>query len=183
MIENNIILIGPSGVGKSTIGRALSIRLNKDFIDLDNYIEEITGRKVEDILKKSVEEFRNIETSTLKIILSSCKNIVLSVGGGTPCFDNNMELMNKSGITIFLDANIDDILENVINDKINIRPLLNIDITDKKEIKYRIYKQYESRKKIYKMSQKHIKIDRSVTDNVNKITKILDNLNKNFIFK
>lgn len=98
----NIFLIGFMGSGKTTIGLQLSKKLNKQFIDLDSTIEAEQGKKISDIFSSQGEDaFRHIEHDTLLKVIET-GNQVISVGGGAPCFHDNINCMNKNGITIYL---------------------------------------------------------------------------------
>jgi len=91
-----ITLLGYMGSGKSTIGVHLATILEYDFIDLDNFIEEKEGVSVKEIFKVKGEiYFRKLEHTSLKEIYALKNNVVLSLGGGTPCFSGNMELINS----------------------------------------------------------------------------------------
>ena len=98
------------GSGKTTIGKVLSKRLNSNFLDLDDYIEEAEGMSVREIFKNRGEVyFRKKETDYLREVLERDENIVLSVGGGTPCFGANMQLINDAtpnSIYIKTDLNV-----------------------------------------------------------------------------
>ena len=86
----NIILLGYMGVGKSLIGQNLSSILNQKFIDLDKYIEIKHSKSINNIFIDSGDiYFRKIESESLNDCLLN-NNIILSVGGGTPCYNNNM---------------------------------------------------------------------------------------------
>lgn len=92
------------GSGKSTLGRKLARLAGLDFIDLDKYIEERYCRSVSAIFASEGEEdFRKKERKALEEV-SEFDRVVVATGGGTPCFFNNMELMNQTGITLFLDV-------------------------------------------------------------------------------
>ncbi|BAV94069.1 shikimate kinase [Ichthyobacterium seriolicida] len=98
-----IILIGYMGCGKTTIGSALSKVMNLDFIDLDRYIELKQHMEITDIFdEKGQQYFRELETECLKEILDKNCGFILSTGGGSPCYAQNMNLMNKNGVTIYL---------------------------------------------------------------------------------
>lgn len=89
--------------GKTTLGRALSHRLGCPFIDLDQYIEQHEGMAVKDIFAtKGEEHFRKLETRALKQLLDDEKFAVIALGGGTPCHNDNMELMEGQGTTVWL---------------------------------------------------------------------------------
>lgn len=98
------------GAGKTTIGKILSKRLGVEFIDLDDEIAAFEGTSVAHIfLRKGESYFRKIEARILRELLD--KNLqadfVMAVGGGTPCFFRNAQEMNGTGITIFIDSEIE----------------------------------------------------------------------------
>lgn len=97
-----IFLIGYMGAGKTTLGKAFARELGLTFIDLDWYIEERFHKTVQRIFEeKSEEGFRELERNMLHEV-SDFENVVISTGGGTPCFFDNMEYMNTQGETVFL---------------------------------------------------------------------------------
>ena len=97
-------LIGYMGCGKTTLGRAVAERTGVRFIDLDDYIEETAGCSIRDIFATRGEEaFRAMERQAL-IDVSSHPGTLVACGGGTPCFGDNMEVMNSRGITVHLVA-------------------------------------------------------------------------------
>ena len=112
------------GCGKSTIGKSLAKKNKKKFIDLDILIEKKIGKSINKIFKEDGEEyFRYLEKENL---LDVCKlgNIVVATGGGTPCFFDNMNLMLKNGIVIYLKMKPKD-LSRRLKEKKKERPLLN----------------------------------------------------------
>ncbi len=122
-----IFLLGFMGSGKTTIGKKLSEKLSYQFFDLDNIIEEETQMKIDEIFYTKGEFFfREIEKNELeKMFLKD--NYVLSLGGGTPCFNNNMERMNESGITIYLQLTAEELFNRIIRfteEEKNTRPLI-----------------------------------------------------------
>jgi shikimate kinase len=122
MSANNIILIGPMGSGKSTIGQLLAQRLNRKFMDCDHYIEEKTGVDIARIFDIEGEDgFRQRETRALQE-LTSMQNLVLATGGGAVIREENREILRQSGFIIFLDTSVDQQLERLKHDKK--RPLL-----------------------------------------------------------
>ena len=122
MSANNIILIGPMGSGKSTIGQLIAQRLDRDFVDSDHYIEEKTGVDIPRIFDIEGEEgFRLRETRALKE-LTQREDLVLATGGGSVTREENREMLRASGFIIFLDTSVNQQLERLKHDKK--RPLL-----------------------------------------------------------
>lgn len=102
-----IFLIGYMGAGKTTLGRALAKELDIQFIDLDSYIEKRLCKSVSQIFAENGEEgFRDIERRMLHEV-GDFENVVISTGGGTPCFFDNIEYMNRQGATVFLDVPVE----------------------------------------------------------------------------
>jgi shikimate kinase len=103
MVKNHIIyIIGFMGSGKTTAGKKLASILRWSFIDLDKKIEEHTGKTIPEIFSDFGEEyFRNIETLLLKN-LEYKSDAVISTGGGTPCYNDNMDYMLDTGLTLYL---------------------------------------------------------------------------------
>jgi len=119
---NNIILVGPMGSGKTTIGRRLSESLNLDFFDSDHEIIDTTGVSIDHIFDVEGEKgFRTRESDVLKK-LCNMPNIVLATGGGAVTLEENRELIMKSGSVIYLLSSVDQILRRTAKSKT--RPLL-----------------------------------------------------------
>lgn len=99
-----IFITGYMGAGKSSTGRKVARRLGYEFIDMDDEFESAHGvRLPEYLLKKGEDLFREKERRLLEEICSRKGDFVISTGGGTPCFYDNMELINRSGISVYLD--------------------------------------------------------------------------------
>lgn len=167
----NIVLIGMSGVGKTSIGLELSKKLNYSFIDLDIEIEEKYKKKIEDIFKYEGEEsFREKESSVLNNLLIT-NNTVISTGGGIVERENNIKKINNIGWVIFLDGSIETLEKNIKSDKKNLRPLLlkgelfkNLESMHKKR-----YKKYET------ISDLTINVNnKSIDEIVENILKVID---------
>lgn len=124
-----IILVGYMACGKSTIGRKLNQNLNIDFIDLDDFIEQKEGLKISEIFKLKGEiYFRKQESFWFKELLKQNKTLIISLGGGTPCYANNhLHLQNTDVLSFYLKASVSTLVNRLEND--NHRPLLN-DIED-----------------------------------------------------
>ena len=121
-----LILIGYMASGKSTLGRILAEKLNYDFLDLDDYIENEEKTTVSDIFKSKGEiYFRKAETKYLKHILENKTNLILSLGGGTPCYNDNMSLIleAKHVKSIYLKASIPTLVTRLNKEKSK-RPLI-----------------------------------------------------------
>ena len=100
----SIIIIGYMGAGKTTVGKALAKELGVMFYDLDWYIETRMHKTVKEIFDEKGEEgFRFIEHNMLHEV-AEFENVVVSCGGGTPCFFDNMDYMNQLGTTVYLKA-------------------------------------------------------------------------------
>lgn len=118
-----IFLIGFMGSGKSTMGKQLANRLQYKFIDQDEWIEKKTGLSVKDFFAVRGEaEFRKLEHESLAEI-SKEENVVVSTGGGAPCFHGNIDLMNESGITVYLNMKPEVLFSRLRNGQ-ETRPLI-----------------------------------------------------------
>lgn len=138
------------GSGKTTLGHELAARLGLSFIDLDKYIEERNYKTVPQLFSEfGEEEFRRRESKALKEV-SEFIDVVVATGGGTPCFFKNMELMNSTGITLFLDIDIPTLVERLQKSKTD-RPL--IQGKSKEELIEFIHEMMKKRLPFYKMAQ------------------------------
>jgi shikimate kinase len=150
-----IFLVGYMGSGKSTAGKKLASKLSFDFVDMDKFIEAEYGMSIEEIFsKKGQSEFRAMEHNALKKLLTVSKSTVISCGGGTPCYYNNMELMNNNGITIYLKMSADSLANRLINAKDH-RPLIDGKTHD--ELKKYITEHLEKREDFYHKAQFTVK--------------------------
>lgn len=112
------------GSGKSTLGKELAEKLSRNFFDLDEEIERMAGWVIPDIFAQVGEDyFRELEKSVLLMLIRLNEPAVIATGGGTPCFYDNMTLMNMSGATVFLDTPMETLVERVQEDKKS-RPLI-----------------------------------------------------------
>lgn len=108
-----IYLVGYMGSGKSTLGRQLAASLGISWIDLDDEFEKRFKITIPDFFSKYGETaFRDLEHKVLEDV-SMLTDVVVSTGGGAPCFQNNMQLMNQTGLTIYLKAGIDLLISRI----------------------------------------------------------------------
>jgi len=120
--SNNVFVVGPMGVGKTTIGRILSKELGLKFIDVDEEIERRAGANISWIFDVEGEgRFRDRETQVLED-LTSMKNVLLSTGGGAVLRKENRKWLETRGLVIYLIADADILVKRTKND--NKRPLL-----------------------------------------------------------
>jgi len=118
-----IILVGYMGSGKTTVGKALAKDLGLTFYDLDWYIESRMMRKIPQIFAEKGEEgFRTIEYNMLREV-AEFEDVVVSCGGGTPCFFDNMDYLNQQGETIYLKASPDVLYDHLKMARVE-RPLI-----------------------------------------------------------
>lgn len=118
-----IFLIGYMGAGKTTLGKVLARRMQLSYIDTDHFIECRYHKKVSDIFAHEGEtRFREIEHRIL-LELSELEDTVVSTGGGLPCFYDNMQVMNRAGITVYLEVSVEELAARLEASK-NVRPVL-----------------------------------------------------------
>ena len=171
-------LVGMPASGKSTIGRLLAGQLRVEFFDLDQIIEETEGEPITDIFTNKGETyFRELEKTTLEEFINTRNNYVLATGGGAPCFFDNMEIMNKHGITVFLDVDIMDLYKKLSTKGTHKRPLLKG--KSKKQLKKELLLKYDERKPFYDQSTICLnqRLD-DVNDRVNQVIFAIKTLEK-----
>lgn len=159
-----IIIIGYMGAGKTTVGKALSKELGIPFYDLDWYIETRMHKTIKQIFDERGEEgFRKIEHNMLHEV-AEFENVILSCGGGTPCFYDNMDYMNQQGETVYLKAT-PEVLYGHLKIGKSVRPLLLNKTPD--EVQQFIREQLEYREPFYSKAKKTL--DVNLLDNFEKI--------------
>lgn len=151
-----IILIGYMGAGKTTIGKALARELNLEFFDLDWYIEDRFRKKIPEIFATKGEEgFRELERRMLHEV-AEFEDVVISCGGGTPCFFDNMEYMNQQADTIYLCATPEVLKEHLLMGKSQ-RPLIEGKSPD--ELEAYIKQSLEMRRAYYERAKRIVNIE------------------------
>lgn len=148
-IPEKIFLMGFMGCGKTTHGKKLAKKLNRPFIDLDHYIERKENKTIPEIFNLSGENaFREMEALYLKQVISRYASAVISLGGGTPCFNNNIDIINTSGLSIYIEMTSKALFQRLEN-AATARPLLAGKSSDEKlktisdllEVRENFYKQ------------------------------------------
>ncbi len=141
LLQKNIVLIGMSGCGKSTIGRIIAGALDLPLKDMDTEIEKQEKMSINQIFAEKGEGyFRNAETQQAIKLSKSKKPCVIPTGGGVVLNEENMNLLKKTGIVFFIDRSPDSIIKNLNSEK---RPLLKND-------PQKLYEIYESRIDLYR---------------------------------
>ena len=152
-----ITLMGYMGSGKSTVGHILGEKLDWPFIDLDDYISEKEGLDIPEIFETQGEiYFRKIENAYLLELLSSNEHFVLALGGGTPCYANNMGAILEHSDSYYLKASIGTLSERLIKEKDH-RPL--IASLGEEQLTEFIAKHLFERRNFYEQAENIIAID------------------------
>ena len=159
-----IILIGYMGAGKTTIGKALSKELGIIFYDLDWYIENRMRKTVSQIFAERGEEgFRKIEYNMLHEV-AEFEDVIISCGGGTPCFFDNMDYLNQQGQVVYLKAEPEVLYKHLLMAKVE-RPLIKG--KSQEELLAFIRDQLDRREPFY--SKARYTLDVSLMDSYDKI--------------
>ena len=115
------------GAGKSVIGKSLSKSINYEFYDLDNFIELGEKKKISEIFNDHNEVyFRNLENKYLRALSQKKEKKVISLGGGTPCFETNIEIIANTpdSLTIYLKASLSSLTKRLKDGKTK-RPIIS----------------------------------------------------------
>lgn len=166
-----IILIGYMGSGKTTVGKALSKETGMMFYDLDWYIESRMRKTVAQIFAEKGEEgFRKIEHNMLHEV-AEFENVIISCGGGTPCFFDNIDYINQQGEVVYLKATPEVLYRHLLMGKVE-RPLIK-NKTPEELIAY-ITEQVAKREEFYNKAK--YTLDVSLMDDYEKIQLSVDQL-------
>lgn len=156
-MKQHIFLTGFMGSGKTTLGRATAELLQLPFVDLDEYIEAGEQKSISEIFKdKGGKTFRELEEIYLGAICERSSKQLIALGGGTICNDNNLQFVKSSGLLVYLELPIKDLIER-LKDNTEQRPILNEVPIEIRE--FFIKNILEERKKYYE--QAHIRINAS----------------------
>lgn len=176
-----VFLIGYMGCGKTTLGEPLARLLGWQFVDLDLYIEQQCGMTAKQVFQDYGEAyFRQLESAALEQVAASGDNSIVACGGGTPLRPENMQLMNRVGITVWLQASVERITSRlVLPEQRNKRPLLN-NMSDE-EIKESVKKGLKARNKFYKKAQlrfdsTYLESEKEIDDTAHRLASTITNL-------
>ena len=139
-MKTNLVLIGMTGSGKSSVGEQLSQQLALPFRDIDLFIEQITNQSIPELFEVSEAHFRAIEAEACKEIAAKETHTVISCGGGVILDPENIKALRKTGWIVFIDRPVEHIIEDI---EIGHRPLL-------KEGETKLYQLYEERFELYR---------------------------------
>ncbi len=151
-----IFLIGMPGVGKSYWAHKCAQYYGLQHLDTDDLIQKLEQKSVSDIFKVYGETyFRKKETEILEnIVYSTTANTIVSCGGGTPCFNNNLEFLNQKGFTVYLKSGIDFLVMNLLKDT-NQRPMF----LDKEKLPFDIEKLLSARSQYYEQAKYTLQVE------------------------
>jgi len=169
-MNKNIILIGMSGAGKTTIGMAMSHKLKMAFLDMDSYIEKKYEMSTTEIFEKYGEEyFRDLESKAAEYIGKNYNNYIISTGGGVVLRPGNMKFLKENGRVVYINRSVENILTTLNADK---RPLL-------KSNPQKLYEMYEKRHELYlKYADICVLNEGEFQDCVENICEVVNNIKK-----
>jgi shikimate kinase len=146
-----VFLIGFMASGKTTLGGELAEIMGFKFLDLDDYIEIKQKKSIKVLFEiEGEEKFRVIENEALREVASIEENLIVASGGGTSCFYNSIDFMNKEGITVYIKVEVAELVARLIDSKKN-RPLLWG--KSREELNEYIIRVLEERKKYYEKAK------------------------------
>jgi shikimate kinase len=154
------------GSGKSHWGKIWSDETSMAFYDLDDIIEKEENMSVDELFDKKGEVYFRKKESDLLRRMANHDNCIISCGGGTPCYDDNMKWMNENGLTVYLQASPVKLLENIL-DEIEKRPVLkNI---NKGEMLFFVEQKLKERSQYYTKSKIELKVSELKNTTINDI--------------
>ncbi|WP_452222458.1 shikimate kinase [Lacinutrix salivirga] len=156
-----VFLIGYMASGKSFIGKKLAKVFNFEFVDLDDYIELTEKTTIKSLFSEKGEiYFRKAERNALLEILNTNKNLIVALGGGTPCYYSNMDsiLNDKDSVSVYLKSSINTLAERLQFEKAK-RPLIN-HLTNTDDLIEFIGKHLFERSHFYNQAQLTVDVNR-----------------------
>ena len=151
-VNSHIIILGYMACGKSSVGKYLEKQINLKFIDLDEIIERTEDMTISNIFKSKGEvEFRKIENKILIETLNLSETSIISLGGGTPCYFNNMNVINSNSKNVFFLNTPNEILSKRLYLEKDSRPLIS-HFSSLSQIKEFVSKHIFERTKFYNMA-------------------------------
>jgi shikimate kinase len=162
----NIYLLGMPSSGKSTLGRALAKQLGYLFLDMDKVIEELEQMTISEIFEQKGEEyFRKLERDVLRTIPPNSR-LVVSTGGGAPCFFDNIETIKRNGYSIYVDVSVETLLERMLNAKRNDRPLYQ---KEDQDLQQKLQQKYQERQPYYRQANLCIAHDNLTVEHLSQV--------------
>jgi shikimate kinase len=164
-----LFLVGMPGAGKSYWAQAISKACGLEFVDMDEFIEQREGKSIANIFQQHGKVvFREKERDVLATIVENKTKTVVACGGGTPCYFNNLQLMLQTGTVIYLQASINNLINNLSHEE-HLRPML----AGKRDIKEFLEGLLKEREGVYEKA--HYILDADTVSLAN-FTKILDDV-------
>ncbi|WP_027395605.1 shikimate kinase [Aquimarina latercula] len=171
----NIILLGYMGCGKSSIGRDLASELKMECLDLDDFIENQEKKSIAQIFEDNGEiYFRKKENEFLKQVLETKNNHIISLGGGTPCFAGNLEIIkgNENAKSVYLKTSLEELVDRLYLEKEK-RPLI-AHISTKEDLKDFVRKHLFERSFYYSQAEYTVSTDnKTIQEVVKEIQNVL----------
>ena len=148
MLPERIYLLGMPGSGKTTLSKQLAKEINYHFVDLDELIVQSERHTIAEIFAIHSEDyFRQVEQKILQQTTTLDKSVI-ALGGGTPCFFDNIQVINKHGFSIYLDVPL-EVLAQRVSKEANVRPLLQV---QSENLLTQITEKYKQREPFYKQA-------------------------------
>jgi shikimate kinase len=169
-----IFLTGLPGSGKSAAGRIAAKDLDHIFFDLDREIESRYSKTVSELFNQEGESrFRDLETIVLKDLMESKESFLIALGGGTICYNNNLELIKATnGILIYLKTNPESLVKRVHKpENLNKRPMFSG--MDEEAIKTKIFQIHESRRSYYETADFTVNADQPIAEVASEICEVI----------
>ena len=153
-----LFLVGYMGCGKSTTGRRVAKQLDVAYADTDALVEELEGASVNDIFHYEGEEyFRAVERKVLEKLIAGDEDVVVSTGGGLPTWADNMELMNRAGVTVWIDRSAEQTAKRLSPHGRQKRPKLR-GLSDEELVEF-MQRNMAERRPCYSKATHHIEVD------------------------